>query len=498
MQKRRINALADWLLVALVGIVVAGCGGGGDSAPTSTNTGSGGTLPPAIIPPPPLAVNGIVIFGRSEGQNSDLLLTKIDGTSEVALAADPAVKETYSRRVDNRIYYQKSALAPFSQRDVWTVNTDGTGNAPLVAAAGDELLNAIVGNRAVYEVQSGLGGQRDLWSVLVDGSDPRPVANNPNDDEHYIGVAGTRVIYEQRVGAQTDVYSINPDGSGLQPIANTVDEEFVGGIIGTRVIFARRENPTAQADLFSMNADGTGAPIPLGPSPSNEIFSAVVGDRAVFQRCAPQGGQCDLYSILLDGTGELLLADGAGNEFFLGTIGTRVFYTTSIGVQTDLWSVDVVAGKPSAIGLATDSRYSEFPEAVVGNRVVFRREVGTQSDLYSIDIAGGPEAALATGATSESFGGAIGNIVIFERLSGGSFSSPRDLFSRVVDGSAPEVALAATTDNEEYAGESGGQVVYERKTGTTGPRNLFSIPPGGGTPVPLGQTASDEFFVSSF
>ncbi len=483
---------------ALVGLAVAGCGGGGDSAPVSTSTGSGGTLPPAIVPPPPPAVNGIVIYGRSDGLNPDLLLSKVDGTGEVTLAADPTAKETYSRRVGNRLFYLKSALAPFSQRDIWAVNTDGTGNGPVVAAAGDELLSTIVGNLAIYEVQPSLGGLRDIWSVGVDGSAPKPIANNPNDDEHYIGVAATRVVYEQRVGTQTDVYSINPDGSDLQPIANTADEEFVGGITGTRVIFARRESPTAQADLLIMNADGTGSATPLGASPSNEIFSAIVGDRAVFQRCAAQGGQCDLYSILLDGTSELLLADGPGNEFYLGTIGTRVIYTTSIGIQTDLWSVDAAGGKPTAIGLATDSRYSEFPEAVVGTRVVFRREVGTQSDLYSIDIAGGSEAALATATTSESFGGAIGNIVIFERLSGGSISSPRDLFSRVVDGSAPEVPLATTTDNEEYAGESGGLVVYERKTGATGPRNLFSIPSGGGTPVPLGQTANDEFFVTSY
>ncbi len=494
--ERRGNRLpAPWGFLALAGMAVAGCSGGGDSGP----------LPAPIAPPPPPAVNGIVIFGRSDGQNPDLHLTKVDGSGEVALAADPAAKETFSRRVGNRLFYQKSALAAFSQRDIWAVNADGTGNGPLVAAPTDELLSGILGNVALYEVQSGLGGQRDIWSVGLDGSNPTAIASNPNDDEHFIGVAGTRAIYEQRVGDQTDVFSINPNGSGLQPIANTADEEFVGGITGTQVIFSRRANPSSQADLFIMNADGTGTATPLGPSPSNEIFSTVVGNRAVFQRCAPQGGQCDLYSVLLDGTGEVLLADGPGNEFYMGTIGTRVFYTTSIAVQTDLWSVDVTGGKPTAVGLATDSRYSEFPEGVVGTRVVFRREVetpsspsGIQSDLYSVNITGGPEAALATGATSESFGGAIGNIVIVERSSSGSVSSPRDLFSRVVDGSGPEVPLATTTDDEEYVGESGGQVVYERRTGRTGPRNLFSIPLGGGTSVPLGQTVNDEFFVTSF
>lgn len=489
---------AALLLSIAMGSAMVGCGGGSDSAvPIDTGNNPPNNPPPGVItPPPPPAVQGNVIFTRSTAGNEDLHLIKSDGSGLVTLAADATKKESWSRVVGNRALYHKGPVG-FGARDIWGVNLDGSANTAIASTPADEFVRAVIGNVVVYEVTESLGGQRDLWVVNLDGTGAKAIANNVNDDEIYAATAGGRILYEQRSGGKSNVFSVLPDGSDLQSIGVTADDEFVVGVIGTKVVMERRADNQAPADLYTVEANGQGGPVPIATGPENEVFAGVLGSRILFQRCVSNGGQCDIYAVNADGSSPLVLASSGDNEFVAGTVGNRVLFTRDAGGQTDVYSVDIGGGTPAP--LATSGVYSEYAEGVVGTRVVFRREIGNQADLFSINADGsGSETQLAASDRREFFVGAIGNRVIFERLSGASFSSPSDIVSRPVDGSAAETVLAVTADDEEYQGESGGRVIYERKAAGAA-RDLFSIQPdGSGGSIPLGQTPNDESFVTSF
>lgn len=241
--------MSPLLAFLLLILLLPACSGGGDSGPPPPN--AGGNQPPGPGPAPVPSSTSNVIFGRSTNANLDIFLSKIDGTGVVTLAADSTISERFYKVVGSKVIYHTSPVGPLVPRDIWAVNLDGTGVAPLVNTGADEFASGVTATRVVYGTSQSIGGLRDLGSVGVDGTAQRVLANS-GDDEYFRDVVGERVIYERRVGSQaipqsnnTDIYSINADGTDLRPIATTLFEEFDQATVGNQIIFVRRVDPSS-------------------------------------------------------------------------------------------------------------------------------------------------------------------------------------------------------------------------------------------------------------
>ncbi|MGE3152152.1 MAG: DUF5050 domain-containing protein [Nitrospiraceae bacterium] len=447
-----------------------------------------------------------VIFGRSTNGNLDMFLSNSDGSGVVTLAAESTISERFFRVVGNQVIYHTSPVGPLVPRDLWMVNLDGTGAAPLVSSGADEFASGATASWLVYGVSQTVGGLRDLASVSLDGTAQRALANS-GDDEYFRSIVGERVIYERRVGSQvnpqsnnTDIYSINADGTDVRPLATTPLEEFDQATVGNRLIFVRRIDPSSPADLLIANIDGTGTPITLAGSPDSEFFGGVVGNRMIYMRGPAGGGQFDLYAVNLDGTGTTPLSVNPGNEFFAVVVGARVVYERTVNGQTDIYSVNL--NGTGEVPLATGPG-DEFTAGIAGDSIIFRRDNGGQDDLYAIRADGtGGVVALATSSLDESFAAVVGTRLNFQRQQPGtSLLGPQDLYSVRLDGTGL-TPLAASQDHEDFVGSFGSVIFYERRTGgliSSAPRDLFTIPADGSSaPTSFANTSADEFFATAF
>jgi hypothetical protein len=77
-------------------------------------------------------------------------------------------------------------------------------------------------------------------------------------------------VFEREIAGLADLYSINADGTGLVTLAAQPESEKLQGATATgRILFSRTVN--GQSDLFSIRSDGTDLRV-LADSPDNELI----------------------------------------------------------------------------------------------------------------------------------------------------------------------------------------------------------------------------------
>jgi len=486
-------------LVLLLPLTLVSCGGGGTAeAPPS----------PSLTSSPPAQAS--VIWGRGGMSSRDpaaLFLSQTDGSGVVTLADEPGVRASFTKLVGSTVFYQTQSVpfTGFDHRAIWRVEVTGTGRQALAQTVSDNILRDVVGPWVVYDaVPFTVSRLSDLMSVHLSGTPTHVLAAavttvGQESLATYEGQLAGRVVYQRG----NDLFSLLPNGTDLRQLTTIPrgpNGEFtllgMRGTVGMSVIYAVLSSQFVP-DLFAVPVTG-GAVTTLAADPDNDFLGGVVGTRVVYHRCPfvnDEAGPCDLYSVESNGSATVALSTNLGNEFVAEFVGSRVVYTRTVGRQRDIYSVN--ADGSGTASLATNPS-DESVAGMVGSRVIFRRTIARLDDLYSRQADGtGGEIALATFPEDDSFAGVVGARVIFERVMGPNIlSSPRALYSVQADGSGL-VLLTTGTTQDEFVGAAGDFACFERTQGNQ--RDLWCVPADGSAPAqPVATTAADEYFVTSF
>jgi hypothetical protein len=104
-----------------------------------------------------------------------------------------------------------------------------------------------------------LGGPSDLYSFLPDGTLDRQLTATGDAGEPRWGPGGQRVVYRRLQGADADIYLLDVGAGTSQPLVTgpTYDHQPTFTPDGARVLFVRGRQSSADAEIWSVNLDGS-------------------------------------------------------------------------------------------------------------------------------------------------------------------------------------------------------------------------------------------------
>lgn len=356
-------------IITLIGLaLLVGCsGGGGDEAPSSS---------PSTNNPTPSSPTEFLVAtptglwrGQANGQGS-------------VIFAQPNFQQQRTLSVnDGRVVYSRTK--PTDDQDIWSVNTDGTGNRALVNTQHDENMRTVRGPWMVYSKYMQPGGQEELWSLHIDTG-----AQVLLYDEQF--AIDAQLYRADRVMFMTDyqIFSETVTGTGRIDYVNAMDGGITtvyGWILESALIYGREDISGLRdgrfSQLFAVPLAG-GNPVPLDSDQVYARFMASIGNRVIYHRCLPRGANpCDVIGIDTDGTNPVVLADHPANEAVQGVTTSQVIIRRNLSGNDQLVAVPVAGGPEKPLMTMTDN---EFVDTIAGDTIIVRRPTGT----WTLDLNG--------------------------------------------------------------------------------------------------------------
>jgi TolB protein len=208
---------------------------------------------------------------------SAVYLIDADGTGEVRLSPTPGLDVTPSWSPDGtKLIYARLYSAPAPNMppmtDIRVVNADGTDDHSVLA---DTLFSVeprwSVKNQVVFMSLMGGTGYLQVYLMNSDGSGLRQLTTGAaNSADPVWSADGTRISFgsDREGGNKLNVFAMDADGSGLDQLTH-FDTPYEAGDTnwssdGRKITFERdingmkQSDPNAYAEVWTMNADGTG------------------------------------------------------------------------------------------------------------------------------------------------------------------------------------------------------------------------------------------------
>jgi Tol biopolymer transport system component len=162
--------------------------------------------------------------------------------------------------------------------------------------------------------QSGEDGPADIYRVNPDGGEPQDLTsgNGFSEERPNVSADGRHVVFQSFRDEGWNIFSMNADGSSQVDLTNTLDPvinfEPTWSPDGSKVVFMRQNLTPGEQDLWSVNANGTGA-VNLTESPGAYETSAEFspdGMKIVYVRSGPNN---DIWVMNANGTGQTQLTE---------------------------------------------------------------------------------------------------------------------------------------------------------------------------------------------
>lgn len=284
-------------------IATAACSCGGDGGAEAV---SGPTPPPQASLPSTLA--GKIVFIRAEGRTNTVMAMNPDGSGITSL----------------RVHGFSAHVSPDGRKVVY--NDPANGISVLDLATGKESVLAPSGSikprwspsGARILFWSGLGGSKELYTMSPDGSGVVRISDG-GDGYHEADWSpdGSRIVFRRVTGDGGDIWTMNADGTGAAVLyaGARMDSDPRWSPDGRRITFVssvpRAQGGGYSTEIYVINADGSN--LVRATQHDGEDWSPAWspdGSRIAFFGFRATPTDADLFTVNPDGTGLSALLEG--------------------------------------------------------------------------------------------------------------------------------------------------------------------------------------------
>ena len=255
-------------------------------------------------------------------------------------------------------------------------------------------------NRIVFSTRRNNDGTEDIYRMNMDGSGEAPLVTWPSDEIHpCISPDGKELLFTSDKEGVYNIYRMNMDGTGIEQLTfgDIFNQSFSPrwSPDGKRLVYSNTDGGI-NSQLFVMDKDG---------SNNVRITNAEYGRRAQ-PDWSPDGNtivylstesslEGDIYSIAPDGTAHTQITQSLFQEEQSPTFspdGSKILFTRIIGFKKQLFQMDPTGENLQQ--LTTGGLSKQFPRMGEDYRIIFtafNNSLDTllfDSEVYTIDSAG--------------------------------------------------------------------------------------------------------------
>ena len=266
----------------------------------------------------------LIAFESTRDGNADIFVMNTDGSAVVNVTNDPAVDGDPAWSPDG------SKLAFATTRDgnteIYVMNVNGSG---LVRLTDDPAVDrfpswspdgsTIAFNRDVV-FETSQDTVFEIYLMDADGSNQRRLTNEMADDVEPAWLAdGSRIVFCSWRSGNADLWSMNPDGTGLTNLTNNPSTFDCAPEVTTspgapgKVSFVS-DRADGNLSIYTMASDGSNL-FRLTNDPAHDFDSSWSGDGVTLAFDSNRNGSWDIYSIGEDGTDLRRLTDHEADEW---------------------------------------------------------------------------------------------------------------------------------------------------------------------------------------
>ena len=218
------------------------------------HTGAADPEPPA----PDLQIAGTIAFGLFRNGNNEIYTMNTDGTGQTNLTNNGAddLHPSWSPE-GSKIAFTRLQGGDFQ---VYGMDANGSNQVNLTQGVGG-IKGSVPGwspDGSKIAFRSFLNGQEDVYVMNSDGSDQTNLTNRTAED----GVPewspdGSQIVFESLRDGNFEIYVMNPDGTGQTRLTDNPaqDGEPDWSPDGTKIVFFSFRD--GNQEIYTMNADGT-------------------------------------------------------------------------------------------------------------------------------------------------------------------------------------------------------------------------------------------------
>jgi Tol biopolymer transport system component len=242
--------------------------------------------------------------------------------------------------------------------EIWSMHADGSGLTQLTQNPGDDEYPRFSPDGTKIAFSRVQPGGRDIFVMNTDGTGATNLTSAPGDDfQPSWSPDGSRIAFVGIRGdpetANAQIWVMNADGSGQTEITNTSPpgQNFYPAFSpdGTRIAFAGARSGSPQA-LFVMGADGSN-PTQITQSPVLAEFASWSPDGSALVFSNVQGGSSDIYRVAPDGTGLTNLTNSQGDDIdpSYSPDGTKIVFSSSRDGNPEIYVMNADGSAPERL-----------------------------------------------------------------------------------------------------------------------------------------------------